>query len=464
MRYLSVIFCCLLYGIGYGQYYSYERIDSSFQVAYDSSGFTGNVLVAEDGKIVYARSFGYANLEDSLLIDLNTVFELASVSKQFTAAGIMLLEQQQKIKASDAIATYFPELKKYAAITVDDLIRHTSGLPDYLGFEWNTPEGKFVTNDSIIQRFQNESIALDFQPGEGDEYSNTNYVLLASLIERVSGQSFGDFLKENIFEPVGMYHTQVNRSRYDKTTIFNRASAYVYSDELKRPIVPDEHPEEKWIVPLDGIVGDGMVNSTALDLLKWDQMLYTNLIFEEPYRQRLFLPTALNDGSMNDYAYGWGIRSDSTMGTIVSHSGGWAGFVNYIERHTDHNKTIIFLQNNEINKRIPVGTTRRALYGLPPLPPKPKKPVLSISDDVLSQYLGKFQFEDDETIMSVTLDNHRLKVDYEGDVFYILPTKENAFFIEDQTEVEIHFESQKASFDRAIWYQGDYVGTLNKID
>jgi len=339
----------------------YNKIDSIFQKKYEQDDFTGNVLVAEEGKIKYINTFGYANLADSLKLDFNSIFELASVSKQFTAAAIAILEQNNLVLAESPISTYLPELSHYSNVTISDLIHHTSGLPEYDEEDWTYDGKHFITNDSIIAYLAQKKPKLHFEPNIKYEYSNTGYVLLASIIERVSGKSFSDFLKEEIFEPVKMFHTQIYRRRYSPETIINCAEGYVFSDSLTKNILPDKNPDFDYVIHLDGIQGDGMVNSTLLDLLKWDRVLYENQLLNKAYQEKLFTPQILGDGTFNNYGYGWEIH-DSNMGKIVSHSGGWPGYVTYIERHLKTDKTIIILQNNFNNFSLPIKTIRKLLY------------------------------------------------------------------------------------------------------
>ena len=161
--------------------------------------FNGNVLVAEKGNIVLQRSYGYANYDDQRSLNDSSVFELASVSKQFTATGILLLKDRGQLQLSDSLRKYFPELP-YHGITIQHMLTHTSGLPDYfwpLVEKWDRK--KIAFNEDVIAFLAKEKMPLQFEPGKKWEYSNTAYMILASIIEKVSGQSFADFMAKNIF-------------------------------------------------------------------------------------------------------------------------------------------------------------------------------------------------------------------------------------------------------------------------
>lgn len=300
-------------------------LDSLVQSRLIQDGFTGNILIAEKGKVIYQKSIGYCNLTDSIPMNEVAIFELASVSKQFTAAGIVLLHQKGLLAYDDTISKYLPELADYSTITIRNLLHHTSGLPDYLeeGMDsiFQLDHNSFITNQDIINGFSLHQPPLHFSPNTQFEYSNTGYVLLATIIERVSMQDFGAYLKKNIFQPLGMSNTFVYRRRYQPQQVENYALGYVYSDSLGKNILPDDHPDHSYIVPLDGIQGDGMVNSSINDLLLWDRALYNNQLFQEAEKVEIFKPALLSDGSYTDYGFGWTI--DTFQNTkIVSHAGG----------------------------------------------------------------------------------------------------------------------------------------------
>lgn len=343
-----------------------RKLDSLYSALYAANAFNGNVLIAEKGKVVFEKSYGLANEKTGAKLNANTIFELASVSKQFTAMGIVLLKKQGKLSYDDDMTKYIPELADYKGITIQNLLVHTGGLPDYMDMAIaNWDKNKIATNNDILNLFKTLKPKKVFETNEKWQYSNTGYLILASIIERVSGQSFGDYLKQYIFKPLDMQHSFVYRSRYQPQKVDNYALAYGYSDSLKRKITVDEMPRNMYVY-LDGIVGDGMVNTTAKDLLKWDRALYTNKLVDEEDKKMIFAsyPTADNKGT--NYGFGWFINNSKDFGKIVYHSGSWAGYITYIARDLDQDKTMIILQNNNLkNSEIPSRNTRRILYGLP---------------------------------------------------------------------------------------------------
>ncbi|GAK94870.1 beta-lactamase [Nonlabens ulvanivorans] len=235
-----------------------QRLDSVYAAHFERNEFNGNVLVAEGGKIIFQKSYGIANEETNEKLNIQTSFELASVSKQFTAMGIVQLQKEGKLSYDDLVSKYVPELKDYEGITIKNLLIHTGGLPDYMSImDDNWDKSKIATNEDVINAFAKASPEKEFEPNQKYSYSNTGYLLLGTIIERVSGKSFEEYLNEKIFTPLKMENTFVYQRRFNPKNIDNYAQGYIYSDSLKRNIVPDDAPEEEYVIYLDGIVGDG---------------------------------------------------------------------------------------------------------------------------------------------------------------------------------------------------------------
>jgi len=342
-----------------------EKLDSLFQAATKDGTFNGNVLIAEKGKVIYQKSFGYSDIKAKEKLTSKSVFELASVSKQFTAMGIVLLQKQGKLSYDDPITKFLPELSMYNDITIKNLLVHTGGLPDYMelmGQEENH-EG-FATNQTIIDLFVKKKPPVLFKPGEKHEYSNTGYAILASIIEKASGKSFGDYLQENIFKPLKMNDTRVYRRWFKPEKVKDVTKGYIYSDIVKGFVTPDEISKDYYSIYLDGIVGDGMVNSTTSDLLLWDQALYTDKLVNKQDKDLIFSSYPTQSGKATRYGFGWGISSSDVYGKVVSHSGGWSGYVTYIARYLDKGYTIIMLQNESSEKTtIPHMEVKKILFG-----------------------------------------------------------------------------------------------------
>jgi CubicO group peptidase (beta-lactamase class C family) len=367
-----------------------QRLDSLFSSLYAKQMFNGNVLVADKGAVIFKKSYGFADESTKRKINNETIFELASVSKQFTAMGIVMLQKQGQLEYDDKISKYIPELEFYEDVTIRNLLNHTGGLPDYMElFEKEWDKSKFATNDDIVSLFASKKPKVNFQPGDKYEYSNTGYTLLATIIERVSGKSFTEHLATTIFEPLDMQNTFVYRSRFEPREIDNYALGYI-TDEIGNKVRPEHFGKEIPFYYLDGIVGDGMVNATLGDLLKWDRALYTDRLVNNEDKQLIFSSAETKDGVGSNYGFGWVVGSTEKIGKVVNHSGSWSGNLTFIERQLEKDKTFIILQNNDTGlNAIPITQVRMILndegFGIT------KEVTLSTND--LEKYTGKYSNE-----------------------------------------------------------------------
>lgn len=310
--------------------------------------FNGNLLVAKKGKIIYQKSFGFADYYSERLLNDSSVFELASISKQFTAMGILILIERGQMQLTDSLRQYFPELP-YKGISINHLLTHTSGLPDYektMTEKWD--HSKIAFNNDMINFLIIEKLPIHFNPGEKCEYSNTGYALLASIIEKVSGKSYKDFMAENIFRPLKMSHSLVyNMRRSSNEKIPNYAYGFVFSDSLNRYVLPDSLPKYQVVYFLDGIQGDGCVNSTTGDLLKWDRALKNCTLVTKETITKMLTPHALLD-TMNKIYYGYGLMiGKDDLGSFIAHSGGWPGYSTYYLHYPNKDISLFVLSNNE---------------------------------------------------------------------------------------------------------------------
>jgi CubicO group peptidase (beta-lactamase class C family) len=323
-------------------------LDSVMKSVADTAQFNGNILVSRNGNIIYQQSFGYANYDTKAKLNDSSLFELASVSKQFTAMAIMILKERGLLHYDDDVKKYIPELP-YEGMTIRHFLTHTSGVPDYMDeFNKGWDSKKIAFNDDMIKLLKKSKPKFLFKPGEKWAYSNTAYALLASVVERISKKSYSQFLAENIFSPLKLKRTRVYNTRRSSTeTIPNYAYGYVFSDSSKKFILPDSIKKLHVVFTLDGIVGDGTVNSTTGDLFLWDQSLYTEKLVNKKTLDEAFSPTQLNDGAVHQYGFGWGVAKDSILGKFIHHSGGWPGYATYIRRYIDRNDCFIMLSNNE---------------------------------------------------------------------------------------------------------------------
>ena len=318
-----------------------NQFDSLFAAASD---FSGVIIVAENGKPVYQKAFGYREFEPQIPLEASDIFELASVSKQFTAMIIMMLKKKGMLNYDDSVSKYLDI--PYKGITIRHLLTHTSGLPDYqdiMDKYWD--KTKVAGNADCIEYLNRYSPPKSFEPGEKYEYSNTGYLLLASIAENASGKDFIDMCRRWIFKKLKMKSTDIRTLEKKKATK-NFAIGHIYVEERQKYVRADSFPSSDYTIWLGNRKGPGRISSTAADLLKWDNALYTEKLIRQSALQDAFTPMKLNQGRLSNYGFGWSLKSDSTFGKIVSHTGDNPGYKTQIIRYIDKKKTIIVLNNN----------------------------------------------------------------------------------------------------------------------
>lgn len=427
-------------------------IDSMLTSLHKEQKINGNILIAEKGEVIYKKSFGIANNTTGAALNESSVFELASCSKQFTAMGIAILSHQKKLKLDDDVAKLVPELAFYKGVTIRHLLHHTSGLPDYmvlLDSLWD--KKKTATNNDILAMFQLYKPDPLFMPNAQFEYSNTGYAVLATIIERASKMDYGTFLKKNIFTPLKMNNSFVYTRRAKPMKVDNYAFGYLREDDGKL-ILPDSSAEENYVIYLDGIVGDGTVNSTLSDLLVWDRALNTTKLLTDYEMKAVFEPAILNDGKKSPYGFGWMLDSSANFGKIASHSGGWPGYMTYIERDITNDKTIIMLQN-VVPSAMPIKAMRNVLYNKPMSEPVVQRTEIKLTDEQLSQYVGQYQIAPGFAI-DVMQTGNQLKVQATGQpAFDIFPESETKFFLK-VVNAQVEFVKENGKVKSAILHQG----------
>ncbi|MBU0474506.1 MAG: beta-lactamase family protein [Bacteroidetes bacterium] len=324
----------------YNEIYSYnnlttEKIDSFFLNRYKMGAFSGTVLFSKHDTIVYKKAFGFANTrkKDSLKIDSR--FQLASVSKTFTAFGIMLLEKEGKLSFQDSVRKFFPDFP-YENISIHQLLVHRSGLPNYMYVAdefWHTDKNITIDNCDIIDLLIAHEPLKYRTPGTKYNYNNTNYALLASIIEKVTAMKFTEFMEKNVFDALGMINTTI----YDKNdSAENKEKVIGY---VGRNRIADN-------TYLNGVVGDKGVYSTVEDMNKFSRAIFENYLFSKDEMNSAYQLYNKELHDHDNYGYGWRINMLPDSTKIVYHSGWWKGFRSYFIRSLKDEKTIIVLSNN----------------------------------------------------------------------------------------------------------------------
>jgi CubicO group peptidase (beta-lactamase class C family) len=329
--------------IGINPTFAQQKILESALVQAESNGFSGVVLVAQDGKVLLEKAIGYRTFENKTPLQSTDVFEMASISKQFTAMIVMMCKEKRMLSFDDPVEKYLGI--PYKAITIRHLLTHTSGLPDYQAImdkHWD--KSQVAGNPDILEYLNRYAPPMNSEPGEKYEYSNTGYVLLASIAEKVSGKDFVELAEEWIFKPLGMKNTGI-RTLEEKAAVTNFAAGHL-KDSLGYYVNANKFHSSDYTVWLGNRKGPGRVSSTAADLLKWDQALYSQKLVKKETLEEAFSPAKLNDGTRSYYGFGWEVEPKSPFGKMVMHTGDNPGYQTIIVRFIEEDKTIIVLNNN----------------------------------------------------------------------------------------------------------------------
>jgi len=368
------------------------------------------LAVARGGKIVYAKGYGLANIEENVPITPQTVFDIGSTSKQFTAASILLLEKQGKLSIDDDVRKYIPELPDYGKkIRILHLLNHTSGLRDYLTlFELAGVNIDNVTTDEDALNLIVRQKALNFNPGSEWLYSNTGFFLLSIIVKRVSGKTLREFAAENIFSPLQMSATTY---RDEHTQLVpNRALAYDPKEKSSGFSLDVSYFEQ---------TGDGAVHTSVSDLLKWDENFYTAQIGGKDFLLELQQPGKLNSGKELDYAKGLSVDKYRGLRT-VRHGGSWGGYRAELLRFPDQHFSVVCLCNlgtarpsRRANQVAEVFLGSQMIAAKPAAtaadqeddnPQKPKR-VLSLTADQLKKFEGNYWSDELQIMYRLSIEN-----------------------------------------------------------
>ncbi|HEY8388928.1 MAG TPA: serine hydrolase domain-containing protein [Parasegetibacter sp.] len=323
----------------------YPRLHSYFDSLLISKGFSGSILVAKNGQVLYEKYAGTRHFKQNDSITSSDAFHLASVSKTFTGMAILKLWEEGRLGLDDSLEAFFPEFP-YKGVTVKTLLNHRSGLPNYTHYLDQMGWDKRIraTNEDVLQSLYTMKPPRQYPPDRAFNYCNTNYALLALIIERVSGLSYANFLKSKFFEPLGMNDT------------------YVFSLEDSARAMPSyEWNGRSYAIDfLDLVYGDKNVYSTVQDLLKWDQALYGEKLFKQATLEAAFTPYSFEKPGIKNYGFGWRMFAYPTGQKIIYHNGWWHGNNTVMTRLIEDSATIIILGNRRTNAIYKV----KPLFGL----------------------------------------------------------------------------------------------------
>jgi CubicO group peptidase (beta-lactamase class C family) len=408
------------------------RIDRIFS-SWNNATPGASILVARGTNIIYHKAYGMADLERNVPNTIETVFEAGSVSKQFTAFSILLLESEGKLSRTDDVRKYIPELPVYQApITIQHLLNHTSGLRDWGSVVsitgWDRQK-RGHTLDMALQVIYRQR-ALNFKPGDEYSYSNSNYTLLTAIVERVSKQSLKDFTEEKLFKPLGMTNTQW-RSNY-RSVIPHRAQAYGEFDN-----------EILIAMPIENIHGHAGLLTTTRDLLKWNQLLETHQVGGEEIFKRRIETRKLNNGSANNYGAGITNNVANSGFRVYSHSGATAGYRAMLMYYPQKKLSIAILSNDGEFAPVKAGYDISDIFlgHGPEQAPTPKladpKPDISYDAKELNTFTGEFYSADAGGTWKLRMKDNGLEVMNDLLVtFPMTPTDQRDVFTADGLRIE----------------------------
>jgi len=312
-----------------------ELLDDWFTKLMDQNKFNGVVFFSKNDTILLSKGYGYTDFRKTEKLTNESSLRLASVSKQFTAAGILLLAEKGKLKLDDNINLFLPNLP-YENVTIRNLLNQTSGIPDiYLELaEKNKATIELLTNQKAVDLIISARQKSEFKPNEKYQYSNTNYILLARIVEIISNTSFEHFMKNELFDPLGMKNTRVWNLLSSDSTYTNKADDF---DNLKGNV------SELKPTFIDGVAGDGAVFSSANDMLIWDSFWNGNELINTTLLEEAFKKPKLIDGTESDYGFGWIVTENGMW-----HNGAWLGANTIIMRNTKE-KTCTAIFDNSSN-------------------------------------------------------------------------------------------------------------------
>ncbi len=322
------------------------------------AGFDGDnpglaVGVARDGEVIFQAGYGLANLDRQTRIDPDTAFHMASCGKQMTAVAILMLVEEGKIDLDRPAAKYLPEMRGWAGdVTVRNLLQHTGGIPDTYGAL--EEQGGVPTGTDALKLLAGWK-RLDFPPGTRFAYSDAGYDILGTLIRRVSGRSYPEFLEERIFRPAGMKAT------------------FVYAPErlrtARRALGYDRAFGERWVLdddsPLNLLYGSGGVYSTVTDLARYDRALFGNQLIRPASLAEMFKPTVLEDGGIIPYGFGWSLSTAADGTPYYAHSGNWLGYTAYYLHFPQEKLAVMVLSNRSDTDTEELATTMAEMFKSP---------------------------------------------------------------------------------------------------
>ncbi len=411
------------------------RMDQVVQAEVADHRFMGSVLVARDGKVLFSKGYGSANLEWNIPNGPSTKFRLGSVTKQFTATSILLLEERGKLSIQDPVKKYMPDAPAaWDNITIYNLLTHTSGIPNFTSFpEYRKMEPFPATPEALVATFKDKP--LDFQPGEKWSYSNSGYVLLGFLIEKISGGSYEKFVQENIFTPLGM-----KDSGYDSNSaiIARRASGYTPSPK---------GPVNTGYINMTIPHAAGALYSTTEDLLRWEQGLFGGKVLSAASLDKMTTPFK------NNYAFGLAV--DTVNGhKRISHGGGIEGFNTYLAYYPEDKLTVVALANLNGNAPDEIARYLGAIAHGEKVVLTSERKEITLPAATLAAYAGDYKMPGGR-VLNISVDGDHLAVQMGAQRKLPMFAESDTDFFLKEADIQVNFyKDEKGAVTHLVFHQG----------
>jgi CubicO group peptidase (beta-lactamase class C family) len=400
-----------------------QEMESFLQAHVATGEFMGTVLVARGDEILHSGGYGMANLEHDVPNTLQTVFRLASLTKPFTAAAILQLQEQGLLDVNNTVDYYLPDYPHGSEITVNQLLNHTSGTPDYEFLRSSTALRNAVSLDDLIDIFAD--LPLEFPPGSQWNYSNSGYAVLTAIIETVSGQNYADYLAEQIFQPLGMDSTGYEDS---DAILPHRAAGYTLEGTIY-------HNSD--FFDISNAAGAGGVVSSVLDMYKWDRALYSDNVLSEASREAFFTPTAIIAEGMG-YAYG-GVVMEEPGRKYILFNGEINGFFATSIRYSDEELYVIVLSNLENPSAQAVAQGLMAIAFGDPYELPGQRTAITVDPALYERYVGSYRANPNLTLSVTEEDGHLFVQPTDQPRIEIFPESETNYFVK-EADVQLHFQ------------------------
>ncbi len=407
-------------------------IDKMLAASYPASEPGAAVLVAMDGEMLLRKGYGMADLELSVPIEPDMAFEIGSVTKQFTAAAILMLAERGQLRLDDDITRHLPDFPTQGRkITIEHLLTHTSGIPSYTGIEaWQAQSRQDTTVDQLIGFFRDKP--LEFEPGERWAYNNSAYVLLGAIIEKLSGKTYEQFVEEEIFKPLGM-----KGSRYGSKSevVSRRASGYEGEAGAYR---------NASYVSMTQPYSAGSLISTVDDLAAWDRALSGEALLKKASLDRMFTPVPLTSGLSTRYGYGWSVF-DFEGRRVIEHGGDINGYASYLLRIPEERLLVVILSNNPEKRPRPDILSLRVAARLLGKDLE-NRPMVALAPEALDEYVGVYSIAGGEAgeTRIVTREGDRLFAQRTGGIKseVLAAARDNFFYKESDNLLRFERDAQ----------------------